>query len=219
MGRIKRRLAWILKETGRNADAKVILEERLQQLEADESASWAELALVKIDLSDVYINEERYDLACEGLNDGIRYAEMCQMMENKSIAHSNLANVLNRMGDFENALTHGLASLELDEAYFEGEHPALAFPLCCVGESLIGAGRPDEALPHLQRAFDIRQAAEVPAGNLAWSQWLLGRAQTESGNRTDGIANVMQARKAFEAMEDSISTELRDLREWLAENA
>jgi hypothetical protein len=100
------------------------------------------------------------------------------------------------------------------------DHPDLAFPLTCVGESCIGLKSYDDAIEVLERAFQLRTDNDVPPGNFAWTQWLLGRALVESDmNAPLGDQYIEQARVILQTLGDAAVDELNDVDSWLAENA
>lgn len=108
-------------------------------------------------------------------------------------------------------------ALENDEAFLEESNANLAYPLTCIGEALLGQDRPQDAMKPQGRAFDLRNKPDISKAALAWTQWLYGRALTESGKDADvGIEYVNSARDVFAGMGEATKSELRDVESWLA---
>ena len=100
------------------------------------------------------------------------------------------------------------------------DHPDIAFPLTCIGESFIGLKSYDDAIKVLERAFQLRTDNAVPTGNFAWTQWLLGRALVESDRNVPlGYQYIEQSREILQTLGDAAVDELNDVDSWLAENA
>jgi hypothetical protein len=105
----------------------------------------------------------------------------------------------------------------MDEALLGVGHPEVAFALTCLGESYLGLRDYEAAIDVLQRANALRTENEVPAGNRAWTRWLLGRCLVESAVDSDlGMKLIQEARPVFALMGDAAASETRDVDTWLA---
>ncbi len=131
-----------------------------------------------------------------------------------------MANLANRQERFDEALEYARRGLRIDESILAMDHPDIAFPLTCVGEACIGLKNYDDAIDVLERAFQLRTENDVPPGNLAWTQWLLGRALVESvRNVSLGYQYIERARVILQSLGDATVDELNDVDTWLAANS
>ena len=88
------------------------------------------------------------------------------------------------------------------------------------------AGRPELAAPlaahgePLGTAYQLRVTQHARSGNVAWTQWLLGRALADSGHDPElGLRHVAEARDALAALGDVAKSEVSDVDQWLAARA
>ena len=84
-------------------------------------------------------------------------------------AHVDLAGVLWRLGDFQGALTHAQAAVELGP-----QHP---YAVRVLGMALLNLNRLDEAEQHLRRALELQPGFALAELDLAFGLLLAGRLQ------------------------------------------
>jgi len=210
------RLAWSLKENGRYAEAIAAAERALGLERAFETPRWAVLSTVQNTLGDVYISLGNYDLAMQALQAALRAVRKSGNKPQVGLALNNLGNAANRAGDHAAAEAYCRDALDIDETYLAADHPDLGYALSCIGEALLGAGKPDQALAPLRRAHGVRDRLDIAVGSLAWTRWLYGRALWESGaDRSLGLTYVTFARRVFLEMGESARSELADVETWL----
>jgi serine/threonine-protein kinase len=138
-------------------------------------------------------------------------------------AHPNVALALvnaciasHALGDDQAALTYAERARAIDE-HADPNDPAVAEPLLCGGEALLGLHRPDSALAMLERALALQEgeSANTPA-DLTEARFALGRALWDLGQgRARAIALVSAARAgAIPGSRDS-----RMIEQWLQAHA
>ena len=210
-------LGWNLKQVGRYSDALSVLEDNLSLI-AREDLDLSIASDTHNSIADCYISLEDYAPAREHLEIAIEYWKNFDQVASASIALNNLANLANREALYTEALTFAEEALIMDRKNFGEQHPGVAFPLCCIGESYLGLTRFSDAVAVLQQALEIRLNNEVSEGALAWTKWLLGRALVESGEGINqGIEHVKEARSVLESMGVAAESELGDIDRWMSE--
>ena len=211
---------WCLKELGRFEEARDRLGASLELLEGEPRPNWSRLAATQNALADLEISLEHYPEARRHLEAAIAAWREFDQHTDVAVALNNLANLANRQGLFEEALSFGRDAHALDLEVLGAGHPERAFSLTCIGESLLGLERYAEAAAALREALALREGAQIPAGNLAWTRWLLGRALVDGGeDEQHGLALVVEARVVFETMGPAARSELKDLDAWLEARA
>ena len=137
-----------------------------------------------------------------------------------AVGLSNLANLANRQGLFQEALDYGRQAYDMDLQVLGNEHPELAFSLSCIGESLLGLENYESAIEALTRAYKLRQQHGARKSNLAWTGWLLGRTLVESGADTvEGMRHVHKAREQLLELGAAARSEINEIDSWLAERS
>jgi len=207
---------WRLKEVGRYEDALTVLERSLAIQKAG-TPNYSLLAVTHNALADTYISTEDYGEARKNMVLAVEYWQRFDRSADVAVGLGNLANLANREGLFEEALDYARQAYDVDLISLGEGHPDLAFSLTCIGESLIGMREFDSAIEPLQTAFALRTTHETPAGNIAWSGWLLGRALVDSNtDPAAGIQHVEAARAVFASMGAAAESELHDVDNWLS---
>ncbi len=211
---------WCLKELGRFDAARKRLSDSLALLEGELRPNWSRLAATRNALADLEISLEHYPEARLHLEAAITAWRQFDQNSDVAVALNNLANLANRQGHFEEALAFGRDAYALDLSILGAGHAELAFALTCIGESQLGLGQYGDAVATLSEALDLREGAQVPAGNVAWTRWLLGRALVDGEvDVARGLEAVTEARTVFAAMGEAAKSELKDLDAWLAARA
>jgi predicted ATPase/class 3 adenylate cyclase len=112
-------------------------------------------------------------------------------------ARGFLAWALAELGDFDEGLAHGHEALRLAESM---DHPiSLQIACRCVATLYCVWGRARNAQPLAERARATVQALDLP-GYLPIASALLGRVATLSGQGTEAVRLLEQARTEFAAM-------------------
>jgi tetratricopeptide (TPR) repeat protein len=128
-------------------------------------------------------------------------------------AHNNLAVSYVRLGRHAEALEHHRQALAGLEAVLGPDHVVLAHPLWGLGMDLLGLGRPDEAVPHLERGLALREAHEADAAELAEMRFALAQALWAQGReRVRAVRLAELARDDFGGRE----AERHEVEQWLA---
>ncbi len=209
------RCGWALKELGRYAEARESLT-RCVEIATGETPNWHLLASAHNALADLEISQERYPEARGHLETAVDAWRQFDAHSDVAVGLNNLANVANREGLYGEALVYGTDAYKADLRVLGDGHAELAFALTCIGESHIGLGNSDAAIQALAEAHQLRTSQEVPAGNRAWTAWLLGRALVEADREPErGYSLVEEARAVFEEMGEAAGSELRDVEAWL----
>jgi len=105
-------------------------------------------------------------------------------------------------------------AFEVQQGALGPDNPVLAYPLTCLGTALIGIGRPDDAVAHLERSLALREAHpdEDPL-ELAYTRLSLAQAL---GGGDRAIELALAAADAFGGASDPGSQrDLARAREWL----
>ena len=208
---------WCLKELGRFEAARERLSDSLALLEAEPRPNWNRLAATRNALADLEMSLEHYPEARLHLEAAIAAWRQFDQNTDVAVALNNLANLANRQGLFEEGLAYGRDAYALDFAVLGAGHAELAFSLTCIGESQLGLRHYAEAAATLSEALDLREGGQVPAGNVAWTRWLLGRALVDGeSDVARGLEAVTEARTVFEKMGEAARSELKDVDAWLA---
>lgn len=209
------KLGWYLKELGRYSEAREALEKSLT-IQSRGRPNYSELAIAYNSLADLYINQENYPLARENLLLAIETWRKFDQNSDVAVGLSNLANLANREGLFEESLGYARQAYQLDVKTLGNEHPEIAFSLSCEGEALLGLGDYKNAIATLSKAYELRKTYGAPRGNLGWSAWLLGRTLVESGaDEARGHQLVDEAMAILSALGAAAQSEVREIEKWL----
>lgn len=210
-------LGWACKEVGRNADSRRCLTECLAMLSELGNSDWVLMGRCHGALADLCLNEERYDDASVELQEAIAIWSRFDQHAEVGNAENTLANTANRRGNYAGALRYANQALDSFRTMLGDDHADLAFPETCLGEALLGLGRYGDAVETLQRALERRTRGGAPIGNVAWTRWLLGKAQVEGrGDDTGGMAEVRQARADLVTLGAATVSEVNEIDAWLA---
>ncbi len=131
---------------------------------------------------------------------------------------ANLGSVAARRGDFvEGERVHREVLGELEER-LGADNPELVASLQPLATSLLGLGRPGEALPFIERALRLQRIADDDPGSLDYLEFLRLRAELELGR------DRPQARSQIEAIAERLRAKADQLPEsrvvdaWLADH-
>jgi tetratricopeptide (TPR) repeat protein len=212
------RLAWSLKETGRFDEAIATAERALALELGFEAPRLGVLSQVHNTLGDVYVSVGDYPMALEALEAVLEMVRRSGDKPGVGLALNNLGNTANRAGDHGAAVAYCRDALAVDETHLVTDHPDLGYSLSCIGEALLGAGNPRQALVPLARAHGVRDRLDIVEGSLAWTRWLYGRALWESGSdKRLGLIYVRFAERIFLEMGASAGSERADVVNWLGQ--
>ncbi|MCY1013941.1 tetratricopeptide repeat protein [Nannocystis pusilla] len=101
-------------------------------------------------------------------------------------------------GAHEDALKLFARALASQEQVLGPDHASVAHTLLGRGDALIGLGRAAEAVPELERALAIREAAQVQPEELAEARFAVARALWDAnGDRTRARALAEQAATTY----------------------
>jgi tetratricopeptide (TPR) repeat protein len=210
------RLAWSLKETGRYNEAIAAAERALAVESAFETPRWGVISHIHNTIGDVHVSRGNYPLAVQALEAALAAVEKSGNKPMIGLALGNLGNTANRAGEYAAAEAYCRDALTVDEAYLAEDHPDLGYSLSCIGEALLGAGKPTLAIVPLRRAHSVRDRLDIAEGSLAWTRWLYGRALWESeADKSLGLTYVGFAHRVFNEMGESTESELSDVAAWL----
>ena len=207
---------WYFKELGRYADAHLALQRSLA-VQNRSVPNYSQLASTHNALADMYISQENYLEARKNMQLAVDCWQRFDRSADVAIGLSNLANLANREGLFEEALDYAREAYQEDLKVVGGDHPDLAFSLTCIGESLIGMQQFDAAITSLETAYNLRTKHGAPKGNTAWTGWLLGQALVDSkSNVGAGMQYVDDARTVLLSLGSAAQSELGDIDSWLS---
>jgi tetratricopeptide (TPR) repeat protein len=213
-------LGWTLKNTGRLEEGRDVLARALEIETSFESPRLGAVASLHNGLGDVYLGFGNLDLAEHHMQQALDAWTRQGPGTAVGVGLNNLGNLANRRRDHAAAEEYCRRALENDMHFYEETHPSLAFPLSCLGESLLGQSRPSDALEPLRRADELRDRPDVDRAAFAWTRWLHGRALAESERDVKrGMEYVQSSRKIFAEMGEAVSAELADVDAWLASPA
>ena len=213
-------LGWVLRDNGRFADGIEVMERALEIENGFEKPRLRMVASLHNGIGDIHVSLGDLDRAESHLQQALTAWSELGPGVDVGVGLNNLGNLANRKGDHVAAEDYCRRALDNDAAYFEGDHPQLAFPLTCLGEALLGQQRAGDALEPLARAETLRDRPDMSLGMLAWTRWLYGRALFESGSdRERGLAYVRASREIFAEMGDAAVSELTDVDLWLSARA
>ena len=165
------------------------------------------VALIEIDNTDPEGDAE--SLAREGLALHIEALGPGHLQSVNS--RNNLATVLGRSGQLEEALSVALENLKWAEKTLGRDHLRLAYIHTGLASGYRHFGDPESCVKHARRAVTLR-AAGLPPGNrlIAFSQMKLAPCLNDLGRRSEAIA-LLDA--AIEALESSKAKNL----DWLTQ--
>ncbi|MEM6296820.1 MAG: serine/threonine-protein kinase [Myxococcota bacterium] len=122
-------------------------------------------------------------------------------------AHLNLANSLWATGQAESAREHYALAKGVWETALGEDHPHLGYALTGLGRALLETGDPDQALPYLERAYELRDHEDEDELNIAEVSLLLGRAQYLTGRDQARALELIQVARdmigAYEPTDDA----------------
>lgn len=135
-----------------------------------------------------------------------------------AIAQAEKGNAERALGHYAEALSHEREAVRCVETKAGLESDSLLTPLQVLGALYLDQGRPDLAVPLLERAVRIYDRSRP--GFPRWSaeaRFLLARALWDSGqDRRRAVALARQARDLYEEIPASARVELAPLAAWLA---
>lgn len=139
---------------------------------------------------------------------------------NVALTRANLATILGMRGQIAQSEAQWRAALEIWSESMGPDHVMTANALHGLGEALLKAGESRDALPHLEKALEIRSNNALPVGQLAETRFALGRALWASGK--DRVQGVAMARAALRELDGSTDVEddkrRGEIERWLAEH-
>jgi serine/threonine protein kinase len=133
-------------------------------------------------------------------------------------ALTNQGELLAQIGRYEEARVAATRSLAIFERETDPDGRYVAYPLLVAGLADLGMGRVAEALPILERATRIRDAAESLPHRRAEVRFALARALWEAGHeRARAVALAERAREEYEGSPSTPATrrELAAIERWL----
>jgi tetratricopeptide (TPR) repeat protein len=129
----------------------------------------------------------------------------------------NLAGAQRESKAYDDALATYQRALELTEKKVGPTHLQVASCLDGIARTLVGAGRPSEAIAPAERSLAIREAAGVKPLAKAEVQLTLSRALVGSGGDAVRARTLAEtARDAFTAGGPNFAKEVAEANEWLA---
>jgi len=131
---------------------------------------------------------------------------------------SNRCEYLNGLRRYAEALQSCQLASHIYAATVGENHPWSAYALTAAGIAHIGLGRPNEAVPELRRALDIRERSDPMRDVRAETRFALARALWDSGDRAAGHAAGEAARAEY-AKIPKAERERRAVDAWLAAHA
>jgi tetratricopeptide (TPR) repeat protein len=159
-------------------------------------------ARMLIGLGQVDLSKHQWEEAADHFGFALRVAQTAGHQLGVASALEGLGTTRCAIGDFEVALTHHKAALEIHRSLATTDPDRLrgvALMLRHIGETLLQAGRVGEAIDVLNRALEINLGhGEDHLYGRAW--WRLGQAYTENRQLADATAAL---RKAWELFEDT----------------
>lgn len=211
-------LGWALKDNGRFEEGIAVLEQALAMESGFEAPRLRIIASLYNGLGDTYISLGDFDSAATHMQQALSAWMELGPGTAIGVGLNNLGNLANRKGDHRAAEDYCRRSYENDLAFYEEDHPSLAYALTCLGEALLGQERAADALEPLARAEALRDRPDIGSAALAWTRWLYGRALAESRQDVQrGIDYVQASRGVFADLGGAGSSELHDIDAWLAE--
>jgi tetratricopeptide (TPR) repeat protein len=134
-----------------------------------------------------------------------------------AMAHHELGEAARRLGRYAEALAHERQAIRCIEARTGAGSDYLLLPLQTVGALYLDQGRPDLAIPPLERAAGLYE--RQPPAFLRWSaetRFLLARALWEADrDRPRALALARQAQEDSRKMPESARIGLAGLNPWL----
>ena len=128
------------------------------------------------------------DRALECLSQPAEWARQRFMPMQAAYYYTAIAQVHLRKGDLSACFDYHRQAIDITRKAHYGL--GLALVLRVFGELLLGLGRDQEAVPHLQEAAEgVRRLQDRPPEALIWSAW---------PSRTSGLGNYAGARSAWE---------------------
>ena len=135
---------------------------------------------------------------------------------------SNYAEILNQLGRFAEAREMSRRAIAIFEGESAPDGVTLSYPLTALGLGYLGDGLPEQAVPILERAVEIRNAREKKPTYLGEVHFALARALRESGRdlpRAVGLAQRARVEYASDSPGPVTTRALAQIDAWLADCA
>ncbi len=134
------------------------------------------------------------------------------------VSLGNVGEVLGLQKRWAESLETYRRALVVDTGYLGDDHPDLAYALAGIGAAEVELERPAEAIPALERALALREAAGVEPALIAHTRFLLARALWDAdAGRQRAAALAESAAAAYRDAGPRSTEELRRVSEWLAD--
>ncbi len=200
----------------RDDQARAYYRRALGIVESVYGADHTRAARVLGNIGTTYARQERHEEALEHYERALAIRERAYGADHYDVAFSvmYLGSVFVNTERYEEAIVQYERCIPVIEATL-GEHQITGYALNGYGEALEGAGRPDEAVPVLERVLALRETqAEDPVETGA-TRFALARALAAQGAGADRIGPLLdEARAAFVAGGESTASMLTDLDRW-----
>ncbi|HEY3803947.1 MAG TPA: tetratricopeptide repeat protein [Kofleriaceae bacterium] len=126
-----------------------------------------------------------------------------------------LAQLQGQQNDYAGALASWQQALAIFDKTLPRDHPNVSFALNGIGDALTELGRPNDALPYLERALAIRTAAKMPDALVAETHFYLAAALAASpATRARGVAEARTALELYRRAGDD--DDVKQMTIWLA---
>ena len=220
--------AWLLNDLGcvfelegRRRDATQAHERSLALKEKVLAANDPDVGISEINLAIAFQESRRPDEALLHINRAIRL-----LRNGLGSDHPDLALAMMNGGEILNALhryreareSFGQARI-IWERELGAESVYLGFALTGIGVSYLAEGPPESALPHLERALEIRDSQEKDAARRAETRFALARALWNSKrDRPRAYALALEAKKEYGGA-TAAKDRLMEVEEWLRDRS
>ncbi len=213
-------LASLLREAGQQEEAVRLLTRALAIQEKSLGPGHPEVAMFVNNLAVVY-SQSGSDVEAKPLYErALAILEKSLGPEHPELvlALDNLANACHNTGEWKRAEELYLRSIAIQERGRERDDLAIA--LLGLAHIALETNRAAEAATYARRALDSRERLRLGATEIADAQWLLARAQWESGgDRAEARQLAKRAVETYAAAGEKFATPLAEARAWLTKHA
>jgi tetratricopeptide (TPR) repeat protein len=133
-----------------------------------------------------------------------------------ALVHGNIAKIHLQRGAHVQALVHARRALAINEAALGTDHRDLAYPLTTIGQALVLAARPNDAISELERALALRSREHVDPVLVAETRFALARALRDAGRDRPRAQELAEAAlSTYRTAGERTAEQTREVEAWL----